>query len=485
MMNPHSLEYFMEACGVVSPLQLSVERFGRPEGGRRVLQRPYTLIGRDLGSCVPLVEPQISRRHAYLQFLSGRLFCIDLGSRTGVHWEQEAKKSGWLEPGQTIRVGTYTIRYEEGGDELETPVSADWNPLLSGALDQHNLPDVILDFVNGNPRCNWEMNCAVAIMGLAPDCHIRLRGSNISSHHCSLVRTPLGVWVIDLLGRDGIRVNGEKIQCAYLNNGDRIQIGTLLIRIWHNAPLPGDRFSEEILRAEDRLALRDKKRTLSLTGHSPESDDESSALALAASDRAPSPLRGDSTQPETDSGAAAQNYALSPALNRAEWNETLLVPLVNQLAEMKKKMSDQFQQAILMVVEMFTEMHRDQANLIRQEIDRLQDLTDELHVLRASLETCPAVPALPAGLESCPTVAKNQMAEPTAAAGGVPTEVAVEKPTKNEAPQREIKPAMDLPPTPVEATQGEVHMQLFQRIEAIQQERQNQLQKILHFLTGK
>ena len=44
---------------------------------------------------------------------------------------------------------------------------------------------------------------------------------------------------------------------------------------------------------------------------------------------------------------------------------------------------------------------------------------------------------------------------------------------------------MDLPPTPVEATQGEVHMQLFQRIEAIQQERQNQLQKILHFLTGK
>src|SRR6266849_6165959 len=111
MMNPLSLEYFMEACGVLGPLQLSVERFGRPEGGRRILQRPYGLIGRDPGTCVPLVEPQISRRHAYIQFLGGRLFCLDLGSRTGVHWNQEAKKSGWLEPTQSIRVGTYTIRY--------------------------------------------------------------------------------------------------------------------------------------------------------------------------------------------------------------------------------------------------------------------------------------------------------------------------------------------------------------------------------------
>ena len=36
---------------------------------------------------------------------------------------------------------------------------------------------------------------------------MHLIGESVSSFHCSLVRTPLGVWVVDLFDKNGVRVN--------------------------------------------------------------------------------------------------------------------------------------------------------------------------------------------------------------------------------------------------------------------------------------
>ena len=55
------------------------------------------------------------------------------------------------------------------------------------------------------------------------------------------------------------------------------------------------------------------------------------------------------------------------------------MPLVNQFGMMQQQMFDQFQQAIAMMVQMFGEMHRDQMKVIREELDRLHELTDELN----------------------------------------------------------------------------------------------------------
>jgi hypothetical protein len=128
------------------------------------------------------------------------------------------------------------------------------------------------------------------------------------------------------------------------------------------------------------------------------------------------------------------------------------MPLVNQFADMQKQMSDQFQQAIMMVVKMFTEMHQDQVDSMRKEVDRLQDLTQELHSLQNQLTTQPAV------------LNPRTLAEVTL----------------EQTP--EIKAA---PSTPSETSTGDVQGRLFQRIEEIQQERQSRLQKILNFLSGK
>jgi len=48
-------------------------------------------------------------------------------------------------------------------------------------------------------------------------------------------------------------------------------------------------------------------------------------------------------------------------------------------------MFDQFQQAMAMMVKMFGTMHRDQMEVIRAELDRLHELTDEFHALKNEL----------------------------------------------------------------------------------------------------
>src|SRR5262249_25833080 len=47
------------------------------------------------------------------------------------------------------------------------------------------------------------------------------------------VRTPQGVWLIDLLSRTGARLNGQSLRCALMNKGDRFQLGPYVLRIWY------------------------------------------------------------------------------------------------------------------------------------------------------------------------------------------------------------------------------------------------------------
>ncbi len=474
-----SMDLFLEACGATGPLQLSVERYGRPEGGRRVLHRPFALIGRGPGNDVPLDEMLVSRRHAYLQMLGGRLFCLDLGSRTGVHWDQETKKADWLERNHVIRIGTYSVRYAEGGlPDAPMPLN-NGSPLTAYTLDGRPLPEVVLEFLNVNPKRTWEMNSVLTLVGRAPECRVRLKGGGVSEFHCSLLRTPLGVWVVDLLSREGVRMNQERVPWAYLANGAQFQVGSFLIRVWHNAPpLP----HRPILASESgnhqheaigSLGYPGEERILFDTDAGPQPP----AAASVGSALAPAEGVGDS---------------LAPVLDPNEVHEAVLQPLVQQFMEMQQQMSDQFQQAVGMVLEMFTGMHRDQVAIIRQEIDRLQQLTDELHTLQEEADHMQA--AGPPEVSSTPQGVRRELGDDPArplhygAAHFAPN--SEHSPTGNGVDAKtatEPVPASTATPEEIAAAQmdGEVHLWLFQRMEAIQEERKSRIKKIYNFLRGK
>src|SRR5262249_46597929 len=77
------------------------------------------------------------------------------------------------------------------------------------------------------------MNRVLVLVGSSPACRLRLRDDRVSRYHCGLLRTPPGVWLIDLLHGTGARLNGRSLRWALVKEGDRLQGGPYLRRVWY------------------------------------------------------------------------------------------------------------------------------------------------------------------------------------------------------------------------------------------------------------
>src|SRR5262245_24743233 len=135
-----SPQEFLEACGARSPLVLEIERQGQSEKVRHTLSLPFALIGRDERADLRLDDERISSRHAYLQVAAGRLWCVDLGSRTGTHG-QPGQPPGLLRCGQALRIGSFVVRLAEGGSPEDDAATIP-NPLTGDSYDPSRLPRV-------------------------------------------------------------------------------------------------------------------------------------------------------------------------------------------------------------------------------------------------------------------------------------------------------------------------------------------------------
>src|SRR5580658_5850353 len=71
---------------------------------------PFSLVGRDDACDVTLTDSEVNPRHAWLQVIAGRVFALDLGSRTGLGWPGGATGSGWLDVGIPVRIGPFQLR---------------------------------------------------------------------------------------------------------------------------------------------------------------------------------------------------------------------------------------------------------------------------------------------------------------------------------------------------------------------------------------
>jgi pSer/pThr/pTyr-binding forkhead associated (FHA) protein len=494
-MSDQSLNLFREACGASGPWHLSAEGPDRHGTVLEAFHAPFAVIGRDPKADLVLSDEQVSRRHAYLQVVGGRLFCVDLQSRTGTHWEAGPGQAGWLGHARDLRIGPYVIRPADGAYDAQ-----DWSafqPLAPRSPGSHDLPEVTLEFVDGAARrTTWRMNRVLALVGRSKSCKVKLYHASVSSIHCSLLHTPSGVWVIDLLGRDGISVNGTGSRWSRLDEGDELQVGTFLIRVHYDTPPgPGMRGGHAVAAVVHPLPGLDE----------------------------PVPPPAEASPPPADVGRAlvpSHRGPLLPAGHPANSTESLLVPLVNQFALMQQQMFDQFQQTVMMMVQMFGAMHKEQMGFIREEMDRVQELTRELHALQAELAKRPqegpaqaaaqglaapvpvsaAPPAGPTDLSHAgipvPPAATGPPrgsavngdhaapAAPSHAAGDLAASQPVAVPSANHnIPVSSEQPAADGPP-PGTARETDIHIWLHQRIAEIQRERQSRFQRILNYVLG-
>jgi pSer/pThr/pTyr-binding forkhead associated (FHA) protein/anti-anti-sigma regulatory factor len=199
----------------------------------QVVNGPFALVGRTEGCTCRFNHPAVGRRHAYLQALYGRIYCIDLGSGGGTLWDNSPRPGGWIDPEDVIRIGPYQVRLIDtmglgaGSEELST----DFNPLDRYAGDVGPLPKTVIQVRGAGRHGHYTISRPITLVGTSPSCKLRLGDKSVSSIHCSLVWLRDGLWVVDLAGKGGTNVQGKPVRCAKLVEGDRLRIGKFLMRV--------------------------------------------------------------------------------------------------------------------------------------------------------------------------------------------------------------------------------------------------------------
>ena len=447
------------------------------------------LVGRDPEADLLLNDTQISRRHAFLQAVAGRVYWIDLESRTKVFEDgQEVPQSqGCLDPGHFIQVGPYRLhRTDRRTDEPTGPVvtGSEANPLPRPLLE--------LPFRVGGKSPTWEMDSLQALVGRADQCQLVLTDPSVSRQHASLVRTPMGLWVVDLLAREGVYVNGTRVRWAWLAEGDVVRLGlfTLIVR-YENPP--------EQIRREDV--------PLEAGASPPAPADVGPGVSSSPPDHQPRALAIRSGFPRTELVKAEAPWSAVPAIapavsSRGEW-EPVLPTNANLFSMWQQQMQlmESFHNDMVMMVQMFVAMHREHQATVRDELGRVQQLTKELTRLNAQLAHLPAPgPARPSpeasrkassGEPASPAVSPKPESSPRARSAQRSTEETSRKP-----PEPAEKPRKKRPAAAPEEKEGpltaampamsgpEMYAHLTRKITDLQRERQGYWQRILKVING-
>jgi pSer/pThr/pTyr-binding forkhead associated (FHA) protein len=444
---------FSEACGLAGPLKVRLEGPGRPGASTLEFRRPFLVVGRDERADLPIDSPEVSRRHAYFQVVARRVFCVDLISRTGVRWDDGVRSVGWVDRGRGVEVGPARIRFE--GDEAGSLGGG--NLPVSRSFEWPSLPDARLEFLGAESgREPWQVSRVLVLMGRSPTCRVRLDGAEVAAIHASLVRTPSGVWVVDLLGRGGVLVGGSPARSARLEDGDEIGLGGHRIRVRiGQAARPSGR---------SELATRSSGR-----GGRP-------ARAGPGLPAGPGPEVGGGGR-----GLEDLKGSLDPVTER----------LFDQFERMHQQTTEQFRQAILMMFR----MHQDQMGLIREELSRLDQLEEEQRSLQAAMArgNHPRPPRTALRLvsgEPASSPLPQEVPGPARArpeADRVPGRRPVEAPAPEAGSPRGLaqphasgQPGKD----PLLTSEPDPHDQLSRRLAEIQDERQGLWKRLLGSLTG-
>jgi pSer/pThr/pTyr-binding forkhead associated (FHA) protein len=495
MSSEPALELFRKACGLSAPLALVCQDASSSAGAYTPLDypRPFMLIGRLPTADLSLNHDRVSRRHVYLQAVEGRVYCIDLESRTKTHWkgEEVAQSQGWLDPRGSIQVGPYVIHRTDLPPDGDPPSGmADpfsW-PGNEGSDPPHlPRPTLELPFRVDGRSSTWAPQGLMALMGRSDRCQLVLTDNAVSQYHACLVRTPLGAWIIDLAAREGIYVNEMRVRWAWLAEGDQVRMGpfTIVVR-YETSPEGISRLDVPLVAGASPTAPP----AHSLGVAPGPFDNGRKALAVRSGVRAMGLAR-------VEPPAHVPRREVQAVIDGAEW-EPVLPPGPNPGAvwQQQVQMMQSFHNDMVMMFQMFVAMHREHLGSVRDELDRVQQLTRELTRLNARLGQLQG---------SAETITTSEAGRSKQDAGPVPQaepsrpgrsplprrrtgEKAERKPSRNpdDKPMSNSHPvsgAMDQG-KPQSAQQpamnrGDTYADLTRRITEIQRERQGYWQSIL------
>jgi anti-anti-sigma regulatory factor len=219
------------AAGQQTPLRLSVRSPGSIAPTEVELNSPYAILGRGTGVDVPLDGDSVAFRHAYLQVIGNRVCIIDLFSLNGIRWDGKPA-APWLTPKRRFRIGDHWLQLQGDGwtDDGDLPSPLDFKPRDDQRPEFGVLPTVELQLVNTAAKgAVWPINRIITLVGRDERCRIKISDERISKVHCALLLLPTGLWVVDLLGKGGIKLNGYECRCGFVAQGCELQIGDYVV----------------------------------------------------------------------------------------------------------------------------------------------------------------------------------------------------------------------------------------------------------------
>ena len=87
-----------------------------------------------------------------------------------------------------------------------------------------------------------ELDQPVIVVGRDSSADITVHGDGVSRHHAKLVIDQAGtVQVVDLGAKNGTFVNGAKVSAAFLEHGDRVQLGRIRLRFERGSTMAAPR----------------------------------------------------------------------------------------------------------------------------------------------------------------------------------------------------------------------------------------------------
>ena len=493
---------FAEACGATGPLDMRVEL---AEGGvlaEGTVQMPFSLVGRDDACDVTLTDSEVNPRHAWLQVIGGRVFALDLGSRAGLSWPVGSTGSGWLDTAVPVRIGPFQLQLRSPVAPRSAGFPPSYNPLQSDTNLAKSHPTVTLEFRNGKrAKDRWTVNRLLIPIGRSPESKIRLTAEDIAGYHCGLVLTPDGLWVVDLSGR-GVVVNGERMRVSPLRQGAELWVGRFLIGVHYptassssavgragtiNPPnsvtslnytssarvgpgssttaksIPEDEVELGAVPTPDTASGLPSSHIMAdafrfWTGAGTANGPVSNPILVGGSGPTPPgipvlPIATTPTRPVSPVSPIVDLFGSTPDPADA------VALLLRQLGELHGQMFAQFQQSLVLMVQLFGCLRKDQLPAMQRELARIQDLNAELAQLQ------------------------GEVARKAVEVSGPPTPTRTPPPRIIAATQTPL--AEPSQPRTTALDSSSLHHWVIDRINSLQQERQTRWQSLVGMFSGK
>ena len=356
------MDSFLKACGSTDSPRLEIQG-----GGHIVYALPqaFALLGRSELCDVRLDHPDVSPRHVYLQMIQGRLACFDLGSRSGIKWVDDPQgRPGWIENERKVGIGPFEIRRVDQATHSRS--SGSISPLK--ILREEAGPTACLEFPDeAAGPVRWHVRRAVTLVGRSSHCRVRLPDVSVSWFHCSLVWTSEGLWIVDLMSRSGVIVNGVAHRCSRLEQGDEVLIGRFRM------------ITRYVTSGDESLIGSTRIKTYGHSRHS-----------IPRNQPVPS-LLSEVISPSESNALAEMTTPLEPEMveligaYRSGTTGPALIMLIERFGQMQQQMLEQFHQSMMMMMMNMGDAHREEMRHVRAEVDRLRELSEELVALKGQI----------------------------------------------------------------------------------------------------